>query len=115
MSNVLFVEDEADLRTLMFEALSDQGYTVTLARNGREALLALGGEVTFSHVISDISMPEGVTGIDVANQAAQIQPGVRIVLASGYQRSQLPPLPPRTRFLPKPYRIRQLINALQDL
>ena len=39
-------------------------------------------------------MPNHLTGIDVANQAAQMQPGVRIVLASGYQRSQLPPLPP---------------------
>jgi CheY-like chemotaxis protein len=57
MSNVLFVEDEADLRTLMFEALSDQGYTVTLARNGREALLALGGERL------DLRQVEGRAGV----------------------------------------------------
>ena len=114
MTNVLFVEDEDDLRTLMFEALSDQGYTVVLARNGREAIRALGGATAFSHVVTDISMPEGVTGIEVAMHAAQLQPDAKVVLASGYQRSQLPPLPDGTRFLSKPYRIRQLISALQE-
>jgi hypothetical protein len=36
------------------------------------------------------------------------------VLVSGYQRSQLPPIPEGTRFLPKPYRIHQLLGVLKE-
>ncbi len=110
---LLFVEDEEDLRTLMFEALAERGYEVTLARNGRDALDALRGPVRYSHVVTDVSMPDGVSGLDVALEAARVQPQARVVLASGYQRSQLPGLPAGVRFLPKPYRIPQLFSTIE--
>ena len=111
--SMLFVEDEEDLRTLMFEALSERGYAVTLARNGRDAIEALRGPVQFSHVVTDVNMPNGVSGLQVALEAAQLQPQADVVLASGYQRAQLPALPPGTRFLPKPYRLWQLFAAIE--
>jgi len=112
MPHVLFVEDEDDLRSIIQDALAQHGYHVTLARNGREALDHLQGGGSFSHVVTDVSMPEGVSGLDVAAEALQQQPCPRVVVASGYQRSQLAPLPEGARFLPKPYRIRQLLVAL---
>jgi len=110
--HVLFVEDEDDLRFIMQGALADHGYEVTMARNGREALEQLQGGHTFSHVVTDVSMPEGVSGLAVAAEALLRQPQPRVVVASGYQRSQLEHLPEGAHFLSKPYRIRQLLAAL---
>ena len=111
--HVLFVEDEVDLRELIEDALTDLGYTVTVAGNGREALARLQGPLQFSHVVTDVSMPEGVSGLDVAAEAARAQPHARVVLASGFQRAQLPPIPEGVDFLPKPYRLRQLLAVLE--
>jgi len=113
-NRLLFVEDEDDLRFLIFEALSDLGYEVTMASNGREAIEKLQGDATFDHVVTDVSMPKGVTGLDVAQEAAKLQPHAKVVLVSGYQRSQLPPMPEGTRFLPKPYRLHQLLGVLEN-
>lgn len=110
--HVLFVEDEDDLRFIMHDALADHGYEVTMARNGREALDELHGERSFSHVVTDVSMPEGVSGLAVAAEALLQDPQPRVVVASGYQRSQLEHLPDGARFLSKPYRIRQLLAVL---
>lgn len=112
--SVLFVDDEADLRDIVVDALAAQGFAVTTARNGVEAIEFLRGEVQFSIVVTDYSMPEGVSGLDVATEASALQPNARILLASGYSRSQLPALPENIRFLSKPYRFKQLIAAINS-
>lgn len=114
MARLLFVEDEDDLRFLVFEALTDMGHEVTLAHDGDEALRQLRGEMRFDHVVTDISMPRGVSGLDVAAEAARVQPQAKVLLVSGYQRSQLPQIPEGTHFLPKPYRLHQLLDKLLD-
>ncbi len=55
-----------------------------------------------------------MTGIELAAHAAQLQPHARIVLASGFARAQLPALPAYVSFLPKPYRIPQLLLLVQE-
>lgn len=112
MPHVLLVEDEDDLREIIEDALLAQGFAVTPACNGVEALARLGQPHTFSHIVTDVSMPGGVSGLDVAQAALQHHPGVEIIVASGYQRSQLPPIPESATFLPKPYRMNQLLAAL---
>jgi CheY-like chemotaxis protein len=113
-THVLFVEDETDLRSIVGDALVDFGYEVTLAADGREALDLLGAGAQFTHIVSDVSMPGGVTGLDLASTALASHPGAKVIIASGYQRSQLPPIPANVQFLPKPYRIRQLLALLED-
>lgn len=110
--HVLLVEDEPDLRLLVEDALSLRGIEVTVARNGAEALEQLRGPGAFSHVVTDVCMPEGVTGLEVANEALQRRPSMQVIVVSGYQRSQLPPIPDTMSFLPKPYRMHQLFAAL---
>lgn len=114
MARLLFVEDEDDLRLLVYEALTDLGHDVTLAHDGDDAVRQLGGEARFDHVVTDISMPRGVSGLEVAAEAARLQPDARVLLVSGYQRSQLPSLPEGVRFLAKPYRLHQLLASLED-
>ncbi len=101
--HVLFVEDEDDLRSVVVKALTSQGFQVTPASNGDEALVLLRGSAKFAVVVTDFNMPDSADGLEVAAEAAVAQPQARVMLASGLQRSQLPPLPEKVRFLPKPY------------
>lgn len=112
--DVLFVEDEDDLRSVVVEALTSQGFQVTPASNGDEALVLLRGDAWFAVVVTDFNMPDSADGLEVAAEAAVAQPQARVMLASGLQRSQLPPLPETVRFLPKPYRFRQLVTAIHE-
>ncbi|MEO6169949.1 MAG: response regulator [Lysobacter sp.] len=112
-AHILLVEDEDDLRMIVEDALSARGFTVTAARNGVEALRYLRQPNAFSHLVTDVSMPEGVSGLDVASEALQRRPDMEVIVVSGYQRSQLPPIPETMVFLPKPYRMNQLLSALE--
>nr|WP_279158815.1 response regulator [Pseudomonas corrugata] len=106
---VLLVEDQLDLRDLIGNALADHGVDVVLAEDGRcaEELIRLHGD--FDVVFSDIEMPNGVSGIELAETVARHLPRAQVILASGYARSQLPPLPEGVTFLSKPYRLKQLM------
>lgn len=109
---ILYVEDDALLRMVTALALKDAGFEVLEAANGvlAQAELASG---RFDCVISDISMPGGVSGIEVARTAHALNPACVTVLLSGYALSQLPPLPSTARFLSKPYRMHDLLGTLE--
>jgi len=110
---VLMVEDNESLRELMRDALPDFGFRVVTADDGCQALAMLESGVRFDFIFSDVSMPNGVSGIELAGHSARLLPQARVILASGYARAQLPPLPDNVTFLPKPYRLPQLIDVLQ--
>lgn len=110
---VLLVEDNESLRDLMRDALPDFGYRVVTVGDGCQALSLLESGEQFDFIFSDVSMPNGVSGIDLAGHSARLQPGARVILASGYARAQLPPLPENVTFLPKPYRLPQLLGVLE--
>lgn len=56
--SILVVDDDADVREAITSALSDEGYQVTGARNGREALAQLRGQTRPSLILLDMMMPE---------------------------------------------------------
>ncbi len=111
---VLLVEDNESLRELMRDALPDFGYRVVTVVDGCQALAMLESGEHFDFVFSDVSMPNGVSGIDLAGHSARLQPDARVILSSGYARAQLPPLPENVTFLPKPYRLPQLLGVLES-
>ncbi len=110
---VLMVEDQQDLRELMRQALQDFGIEIHTADDGPSALALLREHGDFDVVFSDISMPNGMSGVELSAHVADALPNARMILSSGYARSQLPPLPPHVEFLPKPYRLKQLVTLLQ--
>lgn len=112
-ARLLLVEDEDDLRMLVGEALRLLGFSVAAVSDGVAAVAALEQE-RFDVVVSDVSMPNGMSGIDLVGHAARLQPDSRIILVSGYARAQLPSLPGNVVFLPKPYRIAQLAELLRE-
>ncbi len=111
---VLMVEDQNDLRELMGQALQDFGIEIHTAMDGPEALQMIEQHGDFDVVFSDISMPNGMTGVQLSEHVARALPNARMILSSGYARSQLDePLPDHVEFLPKPYRLNQLIKLLK--
>ena len=90
---VLMVEDQTDLREMIGLALRELGIDVATTADGHEAAELLKGEARFDVVFSDVSMPNGMSGIELSEHVAREQPQARMILSSGYARSQLPPLP----------------------
>ncbi len=81
---VLLVEDELLIRSIMAESLIDAGYTVIHAGSGDEAL-ALADRVTtpISVLVTDIHLPGGKTGLDVASAMRARHPALPIIVATG--------------------------------
>jgi PAS domain S-box-containing protein len=109
---VLLVEDDAHVRRVVRQQLVDLGYPVIEADNGAQALEMVEQIADIAIVVSDVIMPGGINGRQLAELVAQRQPQVRMVLISGYAdeaRSDGDSLP----ILGKPFTRQELAQALQ--
>ena len=106
LQSVLLVEDEPVLREVAEETLRNANFQVTVAASGQEALRIWqerGGK--FDVLLTDLSMPEGITGMQLATQLSQSNPRLKIILTSGYA-PEMVETEPQCRdalFLQKPY------------
>lgn len=105
-SRILVVDDDPCIRTFVRCILEAAGYTVSCAGCAREALRKA-REVTFDMLLSDILMPDG-DGIQLAFSLTALQPGMRIILMTGFANG-LFELEPRWKVIGKPFRPAQLI------
>ncbi len=81
---VLLVEDELLIRSIMAESLTDAGYAVLHAGSADEALgLAERSTMAISVLITDVHLPGGKTGLDVANAMRSRQPSLPVIVATG--------------------------------
>lgn len=84
MAHILLAEDDATGRGLIARALASDGHQVTEAENGLLALQHLtAGATTFNVLVTDVEMPE-LDGIDLAKRALAAQPGIKVLLISGF-------------------------------
>lgn len=91
-SSVLVVEDEALVRFVAVELLEEGGFQVLEAANVREAVALLENEkVAVDVVFSDVQMPGGLDGCDLARWVRDNRPGLPVILASGRVRDDLLP------------------------
>ncbi len=81
---VLVVDDEEQLLELVKAQLEGLGYRVLCAGDGTQALRKLAGEPTVALLFSDVVMPGGMNGYELAERAVSERPGLRVLLASGY-------------------------------
>jgi two-component system, cell cycle sensor histidine kinase and response regulator CckA len=116
---ILVVEDEASLRQMVVAVLRHRGYRVLSASSGVEALEVWGVHRGAIHlVITDMVMPEGMTGRDLAERLWQDKPALKVIFTSGYsvEISGLEDLTPsRAIFFQKPYTPRQLAETVRSL
>jgi CheY-like chemotaxis protein len=81
---VLVVEDDLFVRTYAMRCLSSLGYTVIAAIDGSDALQKLRTNVHIDVLFTDVVMPGGINGWELADLAQRARPGLPVVLTSGY-------------------------------
>ena len=92
--------------------LSGEGLQVERVPNAAEALKRLDNE-TFDILLSDILMPGGMSGIELANRVSEVWPNMRVVLSSGFPGEAEALRNTPWAFLPKPYTPSQLRAVLK--
>lgn len=100
---VLVVEDEPLIRLDIVEALEEKGFAVFSAATAKEAIRILDEQPSISILFTDIDMPGDMDGLALAAAVSDRWPPVRIIVTSGMRKVGAGSLPPRSRFIPKPY------------
>lgn len=114
---VLLVEDDAAVREIAGALLRDLGCVVTTAESGVSALEALEQGATFDLLMSDIIMPGGVSGVDLARSASAHRPDMAVLLTTGYagERMDVAPADLPWPVLRKPFHADQLAEIASAL
>ena len=97
-------------------SLKDLGYAVLSARDAAEALDRLGQPDRVDILFSDVVMPGGMNGVQLAVEARRLRPALRVLLTSGYTASSLSSdhgISSDLPFLSKPYRREDLAGILR--
>jgi len=110
---ILLVEDDDEVATLVSEMLYQLGYEVTRASSAAAALGALADGRNVDLVFSDVMMPGGMNGVELAREIQKRRSGIPILLTSGYSGPSVQAANEvGVRILSKPYRIDELAAAL---
>ncbi len=115
---ILAVEDDDLLRSNVAAQLRTLGYAVTVAANGPEALRILYDDSDYDLLFTDIIMPEGMNGIDLAREALTINDRLRVLFTSGYPEATIirqGRIDEAVNLLQKPYRRKELAERLRAL
>ncbi len=113
---VLAVEDEPAVLAAVVETLTDLGYRVLAAQDATEALEQLQTSKRVDILFSDVVMPGGMNGVQLAVEARRLRPGLRAILTSGYTNeafSNGDRVPSDVPLLSKPYRREELARLLR--
>jgi CheY-like chemotaxis protein len=112
---VLLVEDEPNVRRVVRQQLIDLGYPVIEAENGVQALDMIEQIPDIALVVSDVIMPGGIDGRQLAERVMQSHPHMRIVLMSGYTEEAAELAADHFLLLAKPFVRQELARALQTV
>jgi CheY-like chemotaxis protein len=82
-ARILLVDDDEELLDVTSAALSGFGHHVICARSGRDAVEVLSTSEPIDLLFSDVVMPNGMTGIELAREAKRLRPGIKVLLTSG--------------------------------
>ena len=113
---VLLVDDDEAVRRAAVDLLTSLGYHVTVASSGAEALDIFARVSDIDVLFTDVVMPGGMDGGEVAEKARELRPGVKVLFASGYFEGALVregSIAPNTHFLVKPYRKKELAQMME--
>ncbi len=103
---ILVVEDEADLRTLAVLLLTDLGYRVLEAADGKAALRLLEQETHVDLLLTDVVLPDGMDGREIADAVCAKIPTAKVLYMSGYAEGAIVRsgrLEPGVHLLAKPF------------
>lgn len=117
---ILVVDDEEDLRKLAVKYLTDLGYDTVSAADGPSALDIIERERNIDVLFSDVLMPGGINGYDLAATARRRLPTLKVLLTSGFSRhagpsSDSPDVKLTDMLLVKPFRKTDLATKMREV
>jgi DNA-binding NtrC family response regulator len=101
-STVLLVEDEPLIRLFVADLLEDSGFKVVEAANATEALVLLEAGLEINVLLTDVDMPNGSNGFELAHKVHESWPEAEILIMSGRRWPAQGDLPQGAAFLAKP-------------
>lgn len=113
-SRILVVDDEPDLRRLAHDWLAEMGHQVSSCETYAEATQALSSQA-FDVLFTDVLLPSQQDGVSLARMAMTQDPQLRVLLTSGFTGSNASADTLPAPLLPKPYRKKELQQAIQQL
>ncbi|MFP6772050.1 MAG: response regulator, partial [Alphaproteobacteria bacterium] len=103
---ILVVEDEESVRDMVARVLEKKGYLVLQAGNGRDGLDQLSGKPQIDLLLTDVLLPGGLNGQQVADAALSIRSDLKVMFMSGYAKEAIIDqgrLKSGTKLLSKPF------------
>jgi PAS domain S-box-containing protein len=115
---ILVVEDDDDVRSYSVETLRDLGYRVLEAKDGPAAMRVLESNVRVDLLFTDVVLPGGMTGANVAAQAVTFRPALKVLYTTGYARNAIVHhgrLDRGVQLIVKPFSGQELAERVRDL
>ena len=111
---ILIVDDERMLRSFVRDVLEDNGYSVKEAATAHDALVLLDAD-GIDAVLTDIEMPGGLNGLDLAHMIRSMWPSKALIVMSGRTLPRSEELPAHTPMLTKPFSSERLVDVVGSL
>jgi PAS domain S-box-containing protein len=115
---ILVVDDEATVRHLIDEVLDEQGYTVINAADGAAGLKVVQSGAVIDLLVTDVALPNGMNGRQVADAARAIRPGLKVLFITGFAENAAVGnghLEPGMALLAKPFTLDDLTRKVRDM
>ena len=115
---ILVCEDDEDVRAYSAEVLRELGYKVLEAADGPTTLALLRANGPVDLLFTDVVLPGGMTGAELAREAARLQPGLNTLFTTGYARNAIVHhgrLDPGVDLLTKPFSYSDLAARVRDI
>jgi CheY-like chemotaxis protein len=119
---ILVMDDEEAVRAVAQGMLESLGYSVTLAKDGTEAIdvyqAAMASGKPFDSVLMDLTVPGGMGGMEAIKRILEIDSKAKAIVCSGYSNDMVMADPGSFGFravVPKPYSLRQLGSTISDV
>jgi nitrogen-specific signal transduction histidine kinase/CheY-like chemotaxis protein len=115
---ILIVDDEPTVRTLLKDVLNDLGYNLLEAADSVEGLEALRSSAHIDLLITDVGLPGGMNGRQMADAGRQIRPKLKTLFITGYAENSVignGQLGPGMQVLTKPFAVDTLVSRVNGL
>ncbi|RYZ71341.1 MAG: response regulator [Lysobacteraceae bacterium] len=115
---VLLIDDEPTIRLLVTEVLEDLGYQVIAVEEGNAGLKVVNGGARIDLLITDVGLPGGLNGRQVADAARLIRPDLKVLFITGYAENAVLShghLAPGMHVVTKPFALDVFANRVRDL
>jgi len=115
---VLVVDDEPTIRHLIDEVLNEMGYTVLVAADGPAGMKVLQSGARIDLLITDVGLPKGMNGRQVADAARVLRPALKVLFITGYAENAAVGnghMEPGMELLTKPFAMDDLRKRVKDI